>query len=101
MQILGANYLKEIMADAHARTLELVAGLDEEQLIGPKLPIVNPLRWELGHVAWFHEKFILRDLGHPQSHDHRSLPQFFPTAPPRRPGGLSYLRTRCPLTNSI
>ena len=62
MQILGANYLKEIMADAHARTLELVAGLDEEQLIGPKLPIVNPLRWEIGHVAWFHEKFILRDL---------------------------------------
>ena len=50
------------MADAHKRTLELGAGLDEEQLMGPKLPIVNPLRWEIGHVAWFHEKFILRDL---------------------------------------
>ena len=62
MQQVSSNYLKEIMTDAHNRTLELVAGLDEEQLIGPKLPIVNPLRWEIGHVAWFHEKFILRDL---------------------------------------
>ena len=59
---LDIHYLKEIMTDAHNRTLELVAGLDEEQVIGPKLPIVNPLRWEIGHVAWFHEKFILRDL---------------------------------------
>ncbi len=50
------------MTDARRRTLELAAGLDEEQLMGPKLPIVNPLRWEIGHVAWFHEKFILRDL---------------------------------------
>ena len=57
-----SSYLKEIMTDAHNRTLELVTDLDEEQLIGPKLPIVNPLRWEIGHVAWFHEKFILRDL---------------------------------------
>ena len=50
------------MKDAHTRTLELVAGLDENQLIGPRLQIVNPLRWEIGHVAWFYEKFILRDL---------------------------------------
>ena len=61
-QAVSSNYLKEIMTDAHNRTLELVAGLDDEQVMGPKLPIVNPLRWEIGHVAWFHEKFILRDL---------------------------------------
>ena len=34
--------------------------MNAEQLIGPKLEIVNPLRWEIGHVAWFHEYFILR-----------------------------------------
>ncbi len=62
MQQLSGKYLKEIMLDAHQRTLELIAGLDDAQLMGPKLPIVNPLRWEIGHVAWFHEKFILRDL---------------------------------------
>jgi iron(II)-dependent oxidoreductase len=54
------SYLKEIMHDAKARTLELVHGLDAEQLIGPKLDTVNPLQWEIGHVAWFHEYFILR-----------------------------------------
>ena len=62
MQQVSSHYLQEIMTDAHNRTLELVAGLDAEQVLGPKLPIVNPLRWEIGHVAWFHEKFILRDL---------------------------------------
>ena len=51
-----------MMRDARQRTLELVDGLDAEQLIGPKLPTVNPLQWEIGHVAWFHEFFILRQL---------------------------------------
>ena len=64
-QPVQTEYLKSILTDAHNRTMELVTGLDEEQVMGPKLPIVNPLRWEIGHVAWFHEKFILRDLyGH-------------------------------------
>lgn len=60
-----AEHLAAIMEDAHRRSLALLEGLDEHQLMGPKLPIVNPLRWEIGHVAWFHENFILRDLyGH-------------------------------------
>jgi len=42
-QPVSGNYLKEIMTDAHDRTLELAAGLDDEQVMGPKLPIVmNP-----------------------------------------------------------
>ena len=55
-------YLASILRDAHARTLELVSGLEGDQLMGPKIPIVNPLVWEIGHVAWFHEYFILRRL---------------------------------------
>jgi iron(II)-dependent oxidoreductase len=39
----------------------LVADLDEEQMVGPLLPTVNPLIWEIGHLAWFQEKFVLRD----------------------------------------
>ncbi len=46
--------------DARARTLELVADLSDEQLLGPRLAIVNPLLWEIGHVAWFQEKWALR-----------------------------------------
>ena len=34
--------------------------LDAEQLMGPKLDTVNPLRWEIGHVAYFYEYFVLR-----------------------------------------
>ena len=47
-------------ADAVDRTLQLVADLGEDQLIGPLLPTVNPLLWEIGHLAWFQEKFVLR-----------------------------------------
>jgi iron(II)-dependent oxidoreductase len=43
--------------------LELVNDLSEEQLIGPRLRIVNPLRWEIGHIAWFQEFWVLRHLG--------------------------------------
>ena len=54
--------LAAMMRDARKRTLELVDGLDAKQLIGPRLPTVNPLRWEIGHVGWFHEYFILRRI---------------------------------------
>jgi len=50
------------LRDARRRTLELVADLDDEQMIGPRLAIVNPLRWEIGHVAWFQEYWLLRHL---------------------------------------
>jgi iron(II)-dependent oxidoreductase len=48
------------IADARVRTLSLVADLRDDQLMGPRLPIVNPLRWEIGHVAWFQELWALR-----------------------------------------
>src|ERR1700737_217904 len=53
------NQLREV----RKRTLELVDDLSDEQMIGPRLGIVNPLRWEIGHVAWFQEYWILRHLG--------------------------------------
>lgn len=54
-----------LIADLHearARTLELVSDLAGERLLGPRLEIVNPPLWEIGHVAWFHEHFILHGL---------------------------------------
>jgi iron(II)-dependent oxidoreductase len=64
-QRVPANHLAAIMDDAHRRSIALTAGLDDSQLMGSRLPTVNPLRWEIGHVAWFYENFILRDLyGH-------------------------------------
>lgn len=59
---LGAADLLAGLRDARTRTLELVEGLDGEALLGPRLAIVNPLLWEIGHLAWFHEHFVLRGL---------------------------------------
>lgn len=50
--------------DARAASLAFVAGLDGDQLMGPKLGTVNPILWEIGHVAWFQEHFILKQLDH-------------------------------------
>jgi len=55
--------LIEALKEARARTLELVNDLNDEQLMGPRLKIVNPLRWEIGHIAWFQEFWVLRHLG--------------------------------------
>ena len=50
--------LIEAIGDARQRTLELIAGLDSQQLIGPQIDTVNPLLWEIGHVAYFYELWI-------------------------------------------
>ncbi len=50
------------MREFRGRTLALVADLDDHQMIGPRLPTVNPPLWEIGHVAWFAEFWILRHL---------------------------------------
>jgi iron(II)-dependent oxidoreductase len=50
------------LRDARSRTLALLEDLDDAQWFGPELAIVNPPIWELGHVAWFQEKWCLRHL---------------------------------------
>jgi iron(II)-dependent oxidoreductase len=58
----GPDDLVAVLRDCRSRTLELVAGLTDEQLLGPRLPTVNPLRWETGHLGWFQEQWALRRL---------------------------------------
>jgi iron(II)-dependent oxidoreductase len=55
--------LIEALRETRVRTLQLVDDLNDEQLIGPRLPILNPLRWEIAHLAWFQEFWVLRHLG--------------------------------------
>ena len=52
--------LAEWVIDGCERSLQLVADLDDERLVVPLLPIVNPLIWEIAHLAWFQELFVLR-----------------------------------------
>ena len=55
--------LTAALLDARSRTLSLLEDLSEEQLLGPILPTINPLRWEAAHAAHFHEFWVLRHLG--------------------------------------
>jgi iron(II)-dependent oxidoreductase len=59
---ITSQELIEDLHDARARTLELVQDLSDAELRGPKLPIVNPMLWEIGHAAYFHEFWTLRHL---------------------------------------
>jgi iron(II)-dependent oxidoreductase len=52
--------LAGMLVDSRKRTLELVSDLSDEQMIGPQLSIVNPPLWEIGHLAWFQERWTLR-----------------------------------------
>jgi gamma-glutamyl hercynylcysteine S-oxide synthase len=51
------------VCDARQCTFELVADLSDAQLMGPMLPTINPLLWEIGHHAWFQSRWALRHAG--------------------------------------
>ncbi len=46
--------------EARARSFELIADLSDAELRVAPMAIVNPLDWEMGHVAYFQELFALR-----------------------------------------
>ncbi len=45
---------------ARSRTLQLIGALSADQWLGPRLTIINPLLWEVGHLGWFEERWCLR-----------------------------------------
>jgi gamma-glutamyl hercynylcysteine S-oxide synthase len=55
-----AHDLADQLHETRARTRRLTEDLSTDQLMGPMLPIVNPVLWEVGHVGWFHEYWTLR-----------------------------------------
>jgi len=61
-QAVSSDYLARILDDARQRTRALTDDLTGERLLGPKLSIVNPPLWEVGHVGFFHDYFALRKL---------------------------------------
>src|SRR5436190_17636123 len=56
----SAEELAAQLLDARSCTRRLTDDLSTQQLMGPMLPIVNPVLWEIGHVGWFHEYWTLR-----------------------------------------
>jgi len=55
-----AATLRDMLNAARARTLAYAAALKSDQWLGPKLSIVNPPLWEIGHLGWFQEHWCLR-----------------------------------------
>ena len=60
--ILPKSDLIEQVKDTRKRTLSLVGDLSDDQLNVPILDIVNPFRWELGHIAFFYDAFLCQLL---------------------------------------
>ena len=58
-QLAGSD-LADAMRNSRARTWALVEDLTEAQWLPPLQRGVNPVAWELGHMAWFAEFWILR-----------------------------------------
>jgi gamma-glutamyl hercynylcysteine S-oxide synthase len=56
----SAEELAAQLGAARNSTRRLTDDLSTPQLMGPMLPIVNPILWEIGHVGWFHEYWTLR-----------------------------------------
>lgn len=52
--------LARLLVEARARIRRMTADLAGERLLGPRLDIVNPALWEIGHVGWFQERWCLR-----------------------------------------
>jgi gamma-glutamyl hercynylcysteine S-oxide synthase len=52
--------LADKLRAAREHTRRLTDDLAGERELGPKLAIVNPPRWEVGHVGWFQEFWCLR-----------------------------------------
>jgi gamma-glutamyl hercynylcysteine S-oxide synthase len=57
-----AQDLVNALVDARTHELELLNDLSDGQLLGPAMRIIEPPIWEMGHVGWFQEYWILRNL---------------------------------------
>src|SRR5215813_11438794 len=55
-----SEVLSRQLQSARQRTRAITGDLEGPQLFGPRRSIVNPVLWELGHVAWFQERWCLR-----------------------------------------
>ena len=57
----SAAVLRDWLVEASSLTRELTQSLGNDSPAVPRLQIVNPPLWELGHVAWFQEFWLHRD----------------------------------------
>ncbi len=57
-----AASLADALLDARSVELQLLDGLTDAQMLGTRAHFLEPPIWEMGHVGWFQEYWILRYL---------------------------------------
>ena len=57
-----AETLINHLLDARRHELEALSGLSDDQMLGTQMRIIEPPIWEMGHVGWFQEHWILCNL---------------------------------------
>ena len=58
----NSDTLLSTLTDTRAIELELLEGLSDAEMLGSRAHFVEPPLWEMGHVGWFQEYWILRHL---------------------------------------
>jgi iron(II)-dependent oxidoreductase len=60
MLVEPLHSLEKDLVASRERMARIAAAFEGERLLGPRLAIVNPPLWEMGHVGWFQERWCLR-----------------------------------------
>ena len=61
MRRAGPAVLARALLEGREQLLGLFAGFQAHGLVLPLEPVLNPPLWELGHLGWFEEHWILRN----------------------------------------
>jgi gamma-glutamyl hercynylcysteine S-oxide synthase len=59
---LTTDKVISLFLETRERELKLMENLSREQLLGPSMKIIEPPIWELGHVGWFQDRWVLQGL---------------------------------------
>jgi len=62
VRITATSLLLDALLDARTVELQLLDSLTDAQMLGARAHFVEPPIWEMGHVGWFQEYWILRHL---------------------------------------
>ena len=63
---VSTREILDTLDEVRSHTLGLVEDLSDDQLTVPMLNIVNPPLWEIGHIAWFHERWAATASARPR-----------------------------------
>lgn len=61
-ELAGIDSLVALLDEARARTLLLIAPLDDEDLRRQHDPLMSPILWDLGHIAHFEALWLTENL---------------------------------------